>query len=267
MTLALQRTKRGWVQVTLLAASLVGVGCKGSKIDPIVDNTVTANAAKPARAGEINAGKAELNQVAAAEAQAKSAGSPVPVGTASDGTNAVVGNPAPPFSLSDLDGKNVNLADYAGKVVVLEWFNPECPFVRAAHTKGSLVNTAVRLQKQGVVYLAINSAAAGKQGHGADANRAGVDKFKLTHPVLLDESGAVGKTYGATNTPHLYVIDQKGVLVYRGAVDNSPDGEGESPEGGKLVSYLDEAVGAVLAGKPVKMAETKAYGCSVKYGT
>lgn len=265
MALALHRTKLGWVQVTLLAASLVGVGCQGgANTSPPAGNTVTANAAKPAQAGEINAVKAQLNQAAAAEAAAKLAGSS---GAASNGASAVVGNPAPPFTLPDLDGKNVNLADYAGKVVVLEWFNPECPFVRAAHTKGSLVTTAERLQKQGVVYLAINSAAAGKQGHGPDANRAGLEKFKLNHPVLLDESGAVGKTYGATNTPHLYVIDQKGVLVYRGAVDNSPDGEGESPEGGKLVSYLDEAVGAVLAGQPVKTAETKAYGCSVKYGT
>src|SRR5690606_5666107 len=180
---------------------------------------------------------------------------------------AVVGNPAPAFSLPSVDGKDVHLSDYAGKVVVLEWFNPECPFVRASHTKGSLKDAAERLTKQGIVYLAINSAAPGKQGHGAEINRAGAEKFNMSHPVLLDESGTVGKTYGATNTPHIYVIDANGTLVHRGAIDNSPDGEGESPEGGKLVSYLDEAVAAVLAGQPVKTPETKAYGCSVKYGT
>lgn len=242
----------------LLVAGLAGVGCKESaKAEPPAANTATVNAAGMQPASETKVAKLEV-------APNSLPGSP---GAASNGTRATVGNPAPPFSLPDLDGKNVNLADYAGKVVVLEWFNPECPFVRAAHTKGSLVTAAERLRKEGVVYLAINSAAAGKQGHGVDANRAGLEKFKMSHPVLLDESGMVGKTYGATNTPHIYVIDQKGVLVYRGAVDNSPDGEGESPEGGKLVSYLDAAVTAVLAGQAVKTAETKAYGCSVKYGT
>ena len=76
----------------------------------------------------------------------------------------------------------------------------------------------------------------------------------------------VGRLYGATNTPHLYVIDAKGVLVYRGAIDNSPDGEGESPEGGKLINYVDTALRELAAGKPITTKETKAYGCSVKYG-
>jgi peroxiredoxin len=184
-----------------------------------------------------------------------------------DAVLAEIGAAAPAFELLDLEGKHVKLADFKGKVVVLEWFNPECPFVRAAHTKGSLVNTAERLQKQGVVYLAINSAAPGKQGHGAAVNHTGAQTFHLSHPILLDETGTVGKIYGATNTPHLFVINAEGILVYRGAVDNSPDGEGESPEGGKLVSYLEAAVASVLAGQPVSAAQTKAYGCSVKYGT
>lgn len=177
-----------------------------------------------------------------------------------------VGRPAPPFELPDLDGKKVRLSDFKGKVVVLEWFNPECPFVRAAHTKGSLVDAAARLQRDGVVYLSINSAGRGKQGYGVAANRRGVSQFKMEHAVLLDEGGSVGREYGAVNTPHSFVIDAKGILVYRGAVDNSPDGEGESPEGGKLVRYMEEAARATLSGKPVAVPETKAYGCSVKYG-
>ena len=116
-----------------------------------------------------------------------------------------------------------------------------------------------------MVWLAINSGAPGKQGAGADKSRAGKESFGLEHPILIDESGAVGRLYGAERTPHLYVIDTKGVLVYRGAVDNSPDGVGESPSDGKLTSYVDEAVGAVRGGKAVAVAETKAYGCSVKY--
>ena len=150
-------------------------------------------------------------------------------------------------------------------MVVLEWFNPECPFVRAAHTKGSLVGDADRQQSKGVVWVAINSGGPGKQGHGVDKNRAGRERFGMKHPVLLDESGQVGRQYGAEHTPHMYVIDAKGTLVYKGAIDNSPDGEGESPSGGKLINYVDAALADLAAGRPVATAETEAYGCSVKY--
>lgn len=179
---------------------------------------------------------------------------------------AAIGASAPAFTLTDLDGKAVSLADFLGKVVVLEWFNPGCPFVRAAHTKGSLTDAARRAKAQGVVWLAINSGARGQQGHGVPANRKGVETFGLEHPVLLDEDGGVGHAYGAAKTPHLFVIDEKGTLVYGGAVDNSPDGEGQSPEGGTLVRYVDQALAEVLAKKPVTVPSTKPYGCSVKYG-
>ncbi|MBX3262205.1 MAG: redoxin family protein [Labilithrix sp.] len=178
---------------------------------------------------------------------------------------AEIGAPAPDFALKDLDGNEVRLSSFKGKTVVLEWFNPGCPFVDKSHTKGSLKDAAKKHAKSGIVWLAVNSGAAGKQGHGVDANRAGAKKYGMDHPILLDESGAVGKAYGATNTPHVFVVDAKGTLVYRGAVDNSPDGEGESPTDGKLVSYVDEAVAAVAAGKAPATAETKAYGCGVKY--
>lgn len=187
-------------------------------------------------------------------------------GPEGDDVHAEVGKAAPDFTLRDLDGKDVQLSAFKGKTVVLEWFNPGCPFVEKSHTLGSLKDAARRHVKDGVVWLAINSAAPGKQGNGVGANRDGVKKYGLEHPVLLDESGKVGKTYGATNTPHLFVIDDKGTLIYRGAVDNSPDGEGGSPTGGKLVSYVEEAIGAAKLGKAPPVAETKAYGCSVKYG-
>ncbi len=186
--------------------------------------------------------------------------------TPSPSESAAVGKPAPDFALKDLDGKEVRLSSFKGKTVVLEWFNPSCPFVDRSHTKGSLKDTAKRHTKNGVVWLAVNSGAPGKQGHGADANREGAKKYGIDHPILLDETGDVGKKYGATNTPHMFVIDDKGTLVYRGAIDNSPDGEGESPAGGKLVSYVDEALAAVAAGKAPATSETKAYGCGVKYG-
>lgn len=181
------------------------------------------------------------------------------------GARATLGQPAPDFTLPDLDGKAVKLSSFAGKVVVLEWFNPDCPFVKRSHQKGSLKGTGSQWSKDGVVWLAINSGAPDKQGHGVETNRAGVQRFGISYPVLLDESGKVGKAYGATNTPHLYVIDEKGVLRYAGAVDNSPDGEGESPTDGKLVSYVGDALTAVRAGREVAVKQTDAYGCSVKY--
>jgi peroxiredoxin len=180
---------------------------------------------------------------------------------------AEIGKPAPDFDLTDLDGKHVKLSDFKGKTVVLEWFNPGCPFVKASHTKGSLRDTAKRATEKGVVWLAINSGAPGKQGYGVQANKDGAAAFNLTHPILLDETGAVGKQYGATNTPHVFIVDAKGQLAYAGAADNSPDGEGESPEGGKLVNYVDQALGELAAGKPVSVPKSKAYGCSVKYAS
>ena len=180
---------------------------------------------------------------------------------------AVVGKPAPDFKLKDLAGKEVSLASFKGKVVVLEWFNPGCPFVKKSHSVGSLVDTAKRHTKSGVVWLAINSGAPGKQGAEPAANTEAAKTWSMEHPILRDESGTVGKAYGATNTPHMFVIDKKGVLVYAGAIDTSPDGEGKSAEGGKLVNHVDEALADVAAGKPVRTPSTKAYGCSVKYGS
>ena len=180
---------------------------------------------------------------------------------------AALGSLAPDFTLPDLDGKPVSLSAFRGKTVVLEWFNPDCPFVRASHSKGSLKDAAERHQKAGVVWLAINSAAPGKQGSGRETNVQSRDRFVLKHPILLDESGSIGKLYGAERTPHLYVIDPKGTLVYRGAIDNSPDGEGESPTSGALVRHVDVALAELAQGKPISVAETTAYGCSVKYGS
>jgi peroxiredoxin len=219
---------------------LLVVGCKGS-----------------APAEREPAAAAATAKQAPASAQAAQ---PAPVIAA-----AKVGDPAPDFELADLDGNKVKLSSFRGKTVVLEWFNPECPFVKKSHTKGSLVDTALRHMKRGVTWLAINSGGPGKQGHGVDKNREGAKQFGMTHPVLLDETGTVGKAYGAKRTPTMLVIDAKGTLVYRGAIDNSPDAEGESPDGGKLVNYVDAALADVAAGRPVATAETEAYGCSVKY--
>jgi len=182
-------------------------------------------------------------------------------------TKAAIGIAAPDFTLTDIDGHTVTLSSFKGKTVVLEWFNPGCPFVRKAHTVGSLKDTPARALAKGVVWLAVNSAAPGKQGAGADANRTIAAEYGMTYPILLDESGNVGRAYGATNTPNMFVIDPAGTLVYRGAIDNSPDAEGQSPTDGKLVNYVEEALAALKAHQPMKVPETKAYGCGVKYAS
>lgn len=194
-----------------------------------------------------------LAQPASAEGPPKEAAAPAA---------AELGKPAPDFTLQDLNGKAVRLRDLRGKKVVLEWFNPDCPFVQYAHGKGPLKDMAGRYTKQGVTWLAINSSAPGKQGHGLARNQEASKEYGMAHPILLDEAGKVGRLYGAKSTPHLYVIDEKGVLVYRGALDNAPRGEVE----GAPINYVDAAFADLKAGRAVKTGDTRAYGCSVKYG-
>ena len=166
-----------------------------------------------------------------------------------------------------VDGSKVALASFKGKVVVLEWWNPQCPYVVRAHTKGALVGTAAKHTAGGVVWLAINSGAEGKQGFDVAANQEAIAAWSVTHPVLRDVTGAVGKAYGATNTPTAVVIDATGTVVYAGAVDNSPDGEGQAPTSGTLVNYIDAALADVAAGRAVATPITRPYGCSVKYAS
>ncbi len=176
-----------------------------------------------------------------------------------------IGEAAPDFTLRDLDGKEHQLAAYlkAGKTVVLEWFNPGCPFIVKHHATHKTMNeTAAAVADSGVVWLAINSGAPGKQGHGLELNREAALDFDLSFPVLLDESGTVGKAYGAKTTPHLYLISADGKLRYQGAIDDAPSPGGPVGE----TNYLAAALADLLAGRPVATAETKPYGCSVKYG-
>ena len=182
-------------------------------------------------------------------------------------TSVVIGKPAPDFTLDDLDGKPVSLASFKGKTVVLEWWNPQCPYVVKTHTKGPLTGTAKKYTDAGIVWLAVNSGGEGKQGFEPAANTEALAAWALTHPVLRDVDGKVGKAYGATNTPNMFVIDPAGNVVYAGAPDNSPDGESASPTGGTLVNYLDAALADVAAGRPVATPVTKPYGCSVKYAS
>jgi peroxiredoxin len=175
--------------------------------------------------------------------------------------SAEVGAPAPTFTLPDLDGKPVSLASHLGKTVVLEWFNPGCPFVVAAHAEGPLADLASK-QPEGVVWLAINSGAPGKQGHGVEVNRKAAADWKMSHPILIDEDGAVGRAYGATNTPQMVVIDPKGTVAYYGALDNAPLGDSK---GAARAPWTADAITAVMAGEAPKPDRTKPWGCGVKY--
>ena len=177
-----------------------------------------------------------------------------------------IGTKAPDFELQSSDGNNVRLSDFLGKTVVLEWFNPECPYVKASHNEGSLKGLGEEETKAGnVVWLGINSSANGRQGYGAEATNMGRKLLGVSYPVLLDETGDVGKLFGAETTPHMMVIDPAGKLVYRGAIDNSPDATGDSPQGGKLVNYVHQALKELATSKVVSTPSTEAYGCSVKY--
>jgi len=186
---------------------------------------------------------------------------PVPTANAGSPAVATVGAAAPDFTLTDTDGNAVSLASFRGRTVVLEWFNPDCPFVRYAHgAKGPLKTQPGRVASDSVAWLAVNSGAPGKQGHGLERNRKARTEYAIDYPVLLDEDGAVGRLYGAQTTPHMYVIDGSGTLVYAGGLDDAPMGNGNRS------NHIDSCLQDLSAGKAVRKPMSKPYGCSVKYG-
>jgi len=169
---------------------------------------------------------------------------------------AELGKPAPDFTLKDLLGKEVALSKFKGKIVVLEWFNPECPSVETAHgPKGVLRKLPDKhIKKNKVVWLAVNSSAPGKEGSGLKNNRKYAKKYRMRYPVLLDEDGKVGRLYQATKTPEFFIIDKEGKLVYRGAEDNAADvekGKADAP-----VNYIDAVVEALVKGEKVPFDKT-----------
>ncbi|MBA4286282.1 MAG: thioredoxin family protein [Xanthomonadaceae bacterium] len=177
-----------------------------------------------------------------------------------------VGQPAPAFSAVDSNGRTVSLADFKGRPVVLEWTNDGCPFVKKHYGSGNIQALQKAFTAKNVAWLSVISSAPGQQGHvdGAAANKLSADRGAAPTAVLLDPSGAVGKLYDAKTTPHLFVVDAKGVLAYAGGIDSVPSADADDVA--KATPYLKLAVDAVLAGKPVANPSTKPYGCSVKYG-
>jgi peroxiredoxin len=168
---------------------------------------------------------------------------------------AGVGDRAPDFTLSDLDGNDVTLSKIEG-VRVLEWVNPDCPFVKRHYQAGTMKALEAQYEAKGVTWLTINSTHYMDQA----ANEKFVKAYGLSQQILMDPTGEVGHLYGAATTPHMFIVDAGGTIVYAGAIDDDPRGTT-----GDSTNYVATALDEVLAGKPVTTAETKPYGCSVKY--
>lgn len=165
------------------------------------------------------------------------------------------GDKAPDFELADYEGKKHKLSEHKGKIVVLEWTSPACPFTLEHYERRTMIKTREK-HKDKVVWLAIDSSHDVSEGALYNWSK----RWKIDWPILMDGSGATGRKYGATATPHMFVIDKEGVVRYHGAIDDDPTNSKK-----KIVNLVDEAVTALLADKPVKVPSTAAYGCGIKY--
>lgn len=175
------------------------------------------------------------------------------------------GKSAPAFTLTGIDGKSYSLSDFKGKYVVLEWINFGCPFVKKHYDAKNMQNLQEKWKGKDVVWLTICSSAPGKQGYydAAGAQQALKERNASPTAYLLDTDGKVGKAYGATATPHMYVVDPKGTLIYQGAIDSIRSAN--PADISKAENYVESALTSHMAGKKVATGTTQAYGCSVKY--
>ncbi len=180
-------------------------------------------------------------------------------------SEVTVGQAAPDFTLTDTNGKAVKLSDFKGKYVVLEWFSYDCPFVEKHYGSGNLQNLQKAYTQKGVVWLSINSSAEGKEGFysASETNSKMQEKGGSPSAILLDSDGKVGKLYGAKTTPHMFIVNPDGNLIYQGAIDDKSSFDPADIAVAK--NYVQAALEEAMAGKPVTTASTKSYGCSVKY--
>jgi peroxiredoxin len=172
------------------------------------------------------------------------------------------GRRAPDVELKSFDGRTYKLSDLEGRIVVLEWFNPSCPFSQYHYnTKSTMVDLANKYKDKEVVWLAVNSTS----NTDPQANLAFAKEHKLPYPIIDDRSGRIGRAFGARTTPHVFVIDKDGIVAYQGAIDNAPMGKVEANVAN--INYVDQAISQLLAGQQVTTPVTPSYGCSVKYGS
>lgn len=180
---------------------------------------------------------------------------------------ASVGQPAPAFTAVDTSGKTVSLTDFKGRHVVLEWVNPGCPYVRRHYDSANMQGTQKDAAAKGAVWLTINSTA---EDSGDYMQPAALQQWMSTHKAaathtLMDADGKVGRAYGARTTPHMYVINPAGTLVYAGAIDDQP--RASLADTAKATNHVKATLAESTAGKPVTVATTRAYGCSIKYSS
>lgn len=177
----------------------------------------------------------------------------------------VVGQPAPVFSGAAADGGTLNLADFRGKTVILEWTNHECPFVVKHYESGNIPKLQKQAASQGIVWLQIISSAPGKEGYvdAPTAKKLNQERGATPTNTIFDPNGAIGKLYAATNTPQLFIIDPNGVLLYKGGIDSIPSADRDDIATAE--NYIASALKELAAGKPISKTVTKPYGCSVKY--
>jgi peroxiredoxin len=178
---------------------------------------------------------------------------------------AKVGETAPAFNTAATNGRSVSLADQRGKIVILEWTNHDCPYVRKHYDSGNMQTLQKEITAQGVVWLTLISSSPGTQGYVSPKEADELTASRKANPtaVLLDPTGAVGKAYGATNTPHMYIVDKAGLLVYAGAIDDRPTTRRADVQGAH--NYVRAALEDMAAGRAVQTPVTRAYGCTVKY--
>lgn len=179
--------------------------------------------------------------------------------------NAEIGEPAPAFTAKASSGKTVSLEQYKGKYVVLEWWNEGCPFVKKHYNSGNMQATQKWAKEKGVVWLTVVSSAEGKQGYltADEANARFKERNMASEAILLDPEGTLGHLYGAKTTPHMFVIDPKGTLIYNGAIDDKPTTDLADVKTAK--NYVKAAIDEAMAGKEVSTPTSRPYGCSMKY--
>lgn len=222
--------------VMTLALALCGaLGCGESKSEPAPQQAEQTE--------QVEAEQAEQPEEAAEETEAAP-------------EVATVGAPAPDFTLTDQAGTEHSLSQHRGKIVVLEWINPECPYVQRHYQSKTMTTLAKSFADQNVVWLAIDSSASVKP----EASEAWRQEHEIAYPILQDPEGTVGRLYAARTTPHMYVIDAEGTLRYAGGIDDDPRGRSESP-----TNYVDGALRALTAGEDVPTQTSEPYGCTVKY--
>jgi peroxiredoxin len=189
------------------------------------------------------------------------------VGATAVFAQAVVGQPAPAFSAVDAAGKPVSLADYKGKHVVLEWVNPGCPYVQKHYNSGNMPATQKAAVAQGVAWLTISSTAKDASDYRPPAELASWIRGKQGMPTatVMDDDGKIGRAYGARVTPHMYIVDPQGKLVYAGAIDSKATANANDIK--TATNYVNQGLGELLAGKPLSTPTSQAYGCSIKYSS